>query len=284
MLDLGHVFQFVVDGLDQRSLAKKNLVSNSHDLSLHVALQLCDQLNAVHKEPGKEILADISLVTDQFSEDLRDEGFVLERLPVIGIAGREHEVQQISLLVADQVQFETVEPAHRALSPLGDPPEHLVEMNALVPADAQRGAVHETDARADAHAAPLHEQDERNGDFPFQLDETIIGDRTGKQVTHVLAYFIQIKVLQAFVSTQVKQYHDRYHFGIGQRAIPMVFPSGFVPRRRQAVDLDKSFINFAEIIRHTEYFRNFVFSDRHSESLCIWLFTIPNLQKLSLFS
>ena len=64
----------------------------------------------------------------------------------------------------------------------------------------------------------------------------------------------------------------------------MVLPLGLVSDRNKAVDLDKSVINVAEVIRHTENFSNFVPSDRHSESLCIWLFPIPNLQKLSLFS
>jgi hypothetical protein len=40
----------------------------------------------------------------------------------------------------------------------------------------------------------------------------------------------------------------------------------------------------AEIIHHTENFRNFVLGDRHSESVCFWFVVIPNLQILSLFS
>ena len=66
---------------------------------------------AGHKEFGEEVLADISLVSDQFAENLFDEGFVTQGLAVIDIARREHEIQEVALLVADEMQLEAVEPA-----------------------------------------------------------------------------------------------------------------------------------------------------------------------------
>ena len=56
VLNLSHVFQFVVDGLNECSLPEENAVSNGHDLSLHVTLQLCNQLNTINKKPGKSSL------------------------------------------------------------------------------------------------------------------------------------------------------------------------------------------------------------------------------------
>lgn len=112
MRNLDHVLQLVVDGFNQRPPAKEDLVRDGHDLSLHFALQFCNQLNPVHEQPGEEILADVSLVSDQLDEDLLDEGLVAERLPVVDVPGRDHEVQQVPLLVADQVQLEPVEPPH----------------------------------------------------------------------------------------------------------------------------------------------------------------------------
>ena len=66
----------------------------------------------------------------------------------------------------------------------------------------------------------------------------------------------------------------------------MIPPLRLVPLGGKSVDLDKSVIYSAEVIRHTENFSNFVIVDRHSESLCFWglFFVFPNLQKLSLFS
>ena len=284
MLNLCHVLQFVIDGLDQCSFAQENLVRDGHDLPLHIVLELCNQLNAIHKEFGKEVFADVPFVSHQLSEDLFDERFVAERFPVVDIAGSDHEVQQVPLFVANQMQLEPVEPSHRALAPLGEPLEDLVEMDTLIPAHPQGCAVHKADSRAASHAALLDEQDERDGNLPFQFNESVIGNGMREQVSHILANFIQVKVFQTFISTQVEQDHNGYYFRFGHRAVPMVLPLGLVPDGSKAVDLDKSVINVTEVIRHAENFRNFVFSDRHSESLCVWFVAIPNLQKLSLFS
>ena len=285
VLDLRDVLQLVVDCLYQGPLAQENFVRDSHKLSLHVALQLCYQLDAVHEKSGEEVLADVPFVTDQLAEDPLDEGSVPERLSVIDIARCEHEVQNLAPLVADQMQLEAVEPAHRTLSTLGEPLEDLVEADALVTAHAQCGAVHEADTRAGSHTAPLHEQYERDDHLPPQLDEAVVGNGVWEQVPHMTAYLIQVKVLQAFVSAQMEQYHDGYHLGVGQSAVPVILPLRLGTFGGKSVDLDKSVIYSAEVIRHTENFRNFVIVDRHCESLCFWVcfFVIPNLQKLSLF-
>ena len=284
VFNLGHILEFVIDGLDQRSFPQEDLVRDGHNLPLHIVLELGNQLNAIHKEFGEEVLADVTLVSHQLAENLFNKRFVPERLPVVDVARGDHEVQQISLLIADQMEFEAIKPSHRALPALGKALENLVKMDTLVPANTQRGTVHETDACAGSHTALLHEQDERNGNLPLQFNESVIGNGMREQVRHILANFIQVKVFQTFISTQVEQYHNRYHLSIRQYSFPMVLPLRLVPFGRESVNLDKSVINMAEVIRHTENFRNFVLSDRHSESVCIWFFAIPNLQKLSLFS
>lgn len=119
MLNLCHVLQLVVDGLNQSPLAQKGSVRYCHDLALHIALKFGYRLKAVHEEFGEEVLADISLVSDQFAENLFDEGFVTQGLAVIDIARREHEIQEVALLVADEMQLEAIEPSHRALAALG---------------------------------------------------------------------------------------------------------------------------------------------------------------------
>lgn len=176
VLDLRDVLKLTVDGLDQSPLAQEDFVRDCHKLAHHVALKLCYQLDAVHEKSGEEVPADVSLVSDQLSEDPFDEGFVPERIPVVNIARCEHEVQEFPLFAADQMQFEAVEPSHRTLPPLGESLEYLVGADALVPAHAQGGAVHETDARAGSHAASIHEQDEGDHHLTLQLDEAVVGN------------------------------------------------------------------------------------------------------------
>lgn len=157
-------------------------------------------------------------------------------------------------------------------------------MDALVLADAQSRTIDKTDPRAAAQAALLDEQDERYSNLSLQFNEAIIGDGVRKQVGHILVNFIQVKVFQTFIAHQMKQYHYGYHLGIGQRAVTVVLPFRLVPLGSESVNLDKSVINVAGVIRHTDNFRNFVSGDRHSESVCNSLFALTNLQKLSLFS
>lgn len=182
------------------------------------------------------------------------------------------------------MQLEAIEPSHRALAPLGKSLENPVEMDALVLADAQSRTIDKADPRAAAQAALLDEQDERYSNLSLQFNEAIIGDGVRKQVGHILVNFIQVKVFQTFIAHQMKQYHDGYHLGIGQRAVTVVLPFRLVPLGSESVNLDKSVINVAEVIRPTENFRNYVSGDRHSESVCNSLFALTNLQKLSLFS
>lgn len=92
VLDLRDILQLIVDGLDQCPLAQENFVGDCHKLAFHVALQLRYQLDSVHEKSGEEVLADVSLVPDQLSENPLDEGFVSEGIPVVNIARREHEV------------------------------------------------------------------------------------------------------------------------------------------------------------------------------------------------
>ena len=257
VFNLSHILEFIIDGLNQRPFPQEDLVRDGHDLAFHVVLEFCDQLNAIHKDFGEEVLADVPLVSHKLAKYLLDKGLVPQRLPIIDIARCYHEVQQITLLVANQMQFEPVEPPHRALAPLGKFLEDLVEMDALIPAHPQGCAVHEVDSREASHAALLDEQHERNGHLTLQFDKAVIGNSHGKQVLHILANFIQIEVFQTFISTQVEQYHNGDHLGIRQRAVPVVLPLRLVPFGSESVNLDKSVVNMAEIINLTDNFSNF---------------------------
>lgn len=112
MFHLCDVFEFVVHGISNGSLSQQHLVRDTHHGTLHVALQLCDEQYAINEKLMEEVLADVSFVCNEFVEDLLDETFVLQRLPVINIPRCHHEVQKFALLIADKVQLEIEEPSH----------------------------------------------------------------------------------------------------------------------------------------------------------------------------
>lgn len=62
-------------------------------------------------------------------------------------------------------------------------------------------------------------------------------------------------MFKASISAQMEQYHDGYHLGVGQPAVPMIPPLRLVPLGGKSVDLDKSVIYSAELkIVATKFF------------------------------
>ena len=81
-----------------------------------------------------------------------------KRLTVINISRRYHKVEKLSSLIANQMQFETEEPTHRAFSALGYAFENFVNMYSLVFADMQWCTVNKAYARAFAQEDLLDKQ------------------------------------------------------------------------------------------------------------------------------
>ena len=116
MLDLANVLQLLIDGLDDRPLPEQQLVMQTHQRVLHVPLEPGDQVYAVHEESLEEILADVSPIGEQLAKQLFREAFVFQRSAVVDIARGQLPLHDLALVVDDQVQLESVEPAHRALA------------------------------------------------------------------------------------------------------------------------------------------------------------------------
>jgi len=142
MLHLGNVLQLIIDSFYDGSLSKQELVGNAHQGSLHVVLQFGYQLYPVHKETLKQILADISFVTDKFAIEHFHECLVVQWLPIVNITWCNHEVQQLTFLITNQMKFEAEEPSHGAFASLGYSLESLVYVYTLVTAYPKRCAVY----------------------------------------------------------------------------------------------------------------------------------------------
>lgn len=170
---LSDVLQFVINGFYNGPLPCQQPVRHSHQSTFHVALELCDQLYAVNEQALEKFLADISLVPNKFPIQEFYDCLMLKWLSVINVSRGNHEVKQLALLIADQVQLESEEPAHGTLTPLRNTLERLVYMDALVLAYPQRCAVNEADACTFAQQHLLDEQGKRDGYLILQFHETI---------------------------------------------------------------------------------------------------------------
>ena len=109
-------------------------------------VQFGDQLYSVNEQFVEQVFANIFFVTDEFSVDEFNEWPHFQRITVVDITRRNHEVRDFTPVVANQMQFKPVEHAQRTVTSLRYISENLVHMYPLVAAYAQQGVVSEADA------------------------------------------------------------------------------------------------------------------------------------------
>jgi len=88
VFNLADVLELIIDRFNDRSFPKHEFFLQKHERVLHVLLDLGDEVQVIHKEHLKEVLADISPVGEEFPEELRREAFVLQRCPIVYIPRR----------------------------------------------------------------------------------------------------------------------------------------------------------------------------------------------------
>ena len=253
MLHLRDILQLVVDSLNDGPLSGKQPVRHTHDGSLHVALELRYELDAVNEEALEQFLANVSFIPDEFSVEEFHKRLVVKRFSVIYISRCDHEVEQFPLLITDQMQLEPEEPAHGALPSLGNALERLVDVDTLIPAHPEWSAVYETNARALAQQYLLDEQCKGYGHLLLQLDKPVVGYQLGEEMPEMLRHILQIEVLQAAIPRTMKQYHDQHDFCLGKRPVTVIWTliGGFY-----SIFCHHCIIKFAKIICNAENFSN----------------------------
>ncbi len=260
MLHLRDVLQLVVDALDDGALAEQDLVGDAHQGVLHVVLHLGYQLNAVDEQPPEEVAADVALVTDKAAVDGLDEALVLERHAVVHVARRQHEVEYLASLVADQVQLEAVEPAHRTLAALRQTAEGLVRQYPLAAARLQRRAVNEGYACASAQQELLDEHRHRQPYGTLQLHEPVVRHSLREQVIALPADVLDVEVLQAAVAGAVEHYDYHHYLSLGHASVAVV---AALAGGLHGATFNYSVKNLAEIVNNAENFSDFVIGQYH---------------------
>ena len=215
VLYLAYVLEFVINGLDDGAFPEQDLVIEVHQRVLHVPLEFRDQVYVIDKEHLKEVLANVSPVSEEFAEEFLGEPPVLKWFPVIDIARRELPLYDLAPVVDDQVQLEAVEPAHRALA-LGSPSLHRpVLFLALDVAGHQGCGVYDGYARALAKSTGLEEQQQVEAHLCLTLHEAVVGEPVGELTLHVLADIAKVEGLQVAEMTCVEQHEYGHDLAVG---------------------------------------------------------------------
>ncbi len=88
---------------------------------LHVLLYFGYQMYAVHKKLLEQVFGNVAFIPKKLSEDALVKVHGFKRLSFVYVSGSKYKIQDFAFIVDYQMQFETIEPADRALSFPGDP-------------------------------------------------------------------------------------------------------------------------------------------------------------------
>ena len=254
VFNLGDVLQLVIDRFYQGAFPQQDFVRYAHQGVLHVILHFGYQLYAVEKEALEQSLPDISLVRAKFTLYVLQELFLLQRLTVIYIPRREHEIENFSLVIDYQMQFESEKPSHGTFSTLRKPFKSLMNQYALVTAHTQRSGIYKADAGTGAHQYLLDENSQLQQNFLLQFHKTVIGHTFREEVCQMLADIFLVVMLETPETSRMEQDQDDHDFRI-------THPVRLVSMFMTAVFNHIFFLYFgkflAKIIRHTINLRNF---------------------------
>lgn len=117
---------------------------------------------------------DVSPVSKEFPVDSLAEHSPYLRIPVIYVGPSKTEHDDLSPVVADEVQFESVAPPHRHLPVSGKTGENLVGIPAQVVAYEYHGGVHEGDASAAPEGVEVQEEHHLEEHPALQFHEAIV--------------------------------------------------------------------------------------------------------------
>ncbi len=135
-----------------------------------------------HQQLLRQGLGEIAFGAFECADEAFDQ--LRNGVPIIDIARRQAKSQQFALIINDQVELKTREPADRGLAAGGAPGKHLVLVDASIMADRKRRRVDETDAGASAQLG-MQIGHQWHQDRGHQLDEALIANLRGKLVVQV---------------------------------------------------------------------------------------------------
>src|SRR5690242_21239113 len=125
-------------------------------------------------------------------------------MPIIDIARGQAERQDLALIVDDQVQFETVEPANRGLATSGPSIKDAMGMDASVVTDGKGSGVDKADARTLTQLGMQigHKWDQDGG---HQLDKARIAHQDRKLAAQMTVDVLSVVGFEGAVVRLVEQ-------------------------------------------------------------------------------
>ncbi len=224
MHEVSCVFQQVIDGFDDIAFAQHHLVIEGHESVLHVGFQPRDDVRPVLEQVVEELGRDVALVPEQPPVDPLGQHVPHPHVTVIHIGTREHEGDDLTQVVAHEVQLEPMAPAHRSLAVGGQPLEHPVGVAAQVVAHRYHGAVHKRDAGAGAEGPEVEEEHHVEEYAALQLHEPVIGHCGGELAGQMDLDVVQVEVFEVAERAEVVEQQYGHDFAVRHARLAVAFP------------------------------------------------------------
>jgi len=173
MVDLRAVFEWGENGFNEEAATQHAFVSRVERRGVHVGAIVSHKVDTRARKGGTQGLRQIAFVSKNLTEQPSDKGGY--GLAVVTVSGGATEVEKLSLRINDQMQLETVEPAHRTLAALGMSYKHPVTRDAVVVTHRQRGRVDERNAVAASSTARQVSAQTRR-DARHEANEAVVAD------------------------------------------------------------------------------------------------------------
>ena len=147
-------------------------------------------------------------------------------IPVIHVGPCKTECNYLTRIIAKQVKFEAMTPAHRPFSVLGEPRKDFVEIPSYVVAYRNHCAINERYPRTLAESIEFHKEHHFAEYTRHELYKAIIGYRMGELFVEAAADTIQIILLKIAIGTEMIAYKNRHHLTFGKPSftISVTFP------------------------------------------------------------
>ncbi len=122
-----------MDGLDDRPFPDKDLIEQRHETIAHIRADTGQEMQSLRREVLEQELRKISIVAYEFVKQRCCQ--LWHWTPILHIAWREAERQDLVLVVDDQMEFAAKDPARRGFPPFRQVGEDPMLRNAGVLAD-----------------------------------------------------------------------------------------------------------------------------------------------------
>lgn len=210
------IFEHIIDTFDNTTLAQHNLLPKRHEPVLHVYPDSGNKMYAIRKKVLKEPWRDIPPVSKKSAVQFLGQYVPHFRIPVVHIGTGKAEADDLSPVIAGEVQFESVAPSHRSF-PVGSYPlENFVGIAPEIVTDRNHRTVHETDARTTSESIELQEEYQFEEYPAFKFDKPIIGHCIWKFPVQVHSDIMQIIMLEISERSEMEDNQNGHNLTIGK--------------------------------------------------------------------